>query len=293
MFQHYIHKTYLKQELVYRNKLKNGQKKTGTTELEILENWLGTENPTIEKGYFEDNKTWTDNADTEEATVTLYKSSVNKYGGFYIARYEAGSAKQRKSSSENGDTVLSQANKYPFNWINRTNSITKAKEIASGKTSVTAGLINGAAWDRTLNWILETNNDMSLADINEDSTSWGNFWDSKFNFTGKYSRDNGDNFIEATTSTEKPENKKYLLETGVTDYTKKNNIYDLAGNCDEWTTESYSSDGRVFRGRLLQRLWFQLSSILSQRLFRSSRQTIQHFFPFYTLHSAVSLQVIQ
>ena len=47
---------------------------------------------------------------------------------------------------ENGDsaenvTVYSQANKYPFIHIKQTDCITKAKEIASGKVSVTAGLI--------------------------------------------------------------------------------------------------------------------------------------------------------
>ena len=54
---------------------------------------------------------------------------------------------------------------------------------------------------------------------------------------------------EATISTEKPDNSAYLLGTGVTDYTKKNNIYDLAGNYQEWTTESDSSGNRVGRGR--------------------------------------------
>ena len=89
---------------------------------------------------------------------------------------------------------------------------------------------------------------MSLADINEDSTSWGNYHNSKFNFTGKYSTNNGANFTDATASTEKPENSLYLLGTGVSDYTKKNNIYDLAGNCLEWTTESNSSSYRIYRG---------------------------------------------
>lgn len=134
---------------------------------------------------------YTDNADTEEATVTFYKNSVNKYGGFFIARYEAGSAKPRTSGSGTTDVVLSKANKYPYNYISQTESIAKAKEIANGKTSVTAGLINGAAWDRTLNWIIETNSNMSLADINEDSTSWGNYYNSSFKFKGKYSTKNG------------------------------------------------------------------------------------------------------
>lgn len=43
----------------------------------------------------------------------------------------------------------------------------------------------------------------------------------------------------------------YSLGTGVTEYTKRNNIYDLAGNCWEWTTESSSSSTRVDRGRQL------------------------------------------
>ncbi len=238
----------------FKNRVQQMMKQQNKTEAEILATLPGVgENPTIDTAYpIYANMAasqFTDNADTEEETVALYKNSVNNYGGFYIARYGAGSANSRTSSSGTGDTVLSQANKYPYNYINRTDSITKAKEIASGKVSVTAGLINGAAWDRTLNWILETNSNMSLADVNEDSTSWGNYRNSKFNFTGKYSTSYKNNFTEATTSTEKPENSCYLLGTGVTDYTKKNNIYDLAGNYGEWTTESNSSANRVSRGR--------------------------------------------
>ena len=124
---------------------------------------------------------------------------------------------------------------------------------------------------------------MSLADINEDSTSWGNFRESKFNFTGKYSIDYEDDYTEATTSTEKPDNSAYILGTGVTDYTKKNNIYDLAGNCQEWTTESDSSDDRVFRGRWLRLQWFRHSSVRSRRILSSCQQQRQHFFPSHTL----------
>ena len=116
----------------------------------------------------------------------------------------------------------------------------------NGKTNVTASLINSAVWDRTMNWLEETNA-VTRAEL-FDSTSWGNYNNSKFNFTGKYSTDYGDNFTDATASTEKPENSSYLLGTGVTDYTKINNIYDLAGNCYEWTTESRSSDFRIYRG---------------------------------------------
>ena len=181
-----------------------------------------------------------------DADIATHKDSVNKYGGFYIARYEAGIVKPRTSSSGTGDAVLSQANKYPYNYINQTDSITKAATMNKGKTNVTASLINSAVWDRTLNWLEETNA-VTRAEL-FDSTSWGNYRNSKFNFIGKYSTDDEDNFTETTASTQKSENKSYLLGTGVTDYTKKNNIYDLAGNCWEWTTESYSSSRRVDRG---------------------------------------------
>jgi hypothetical protein len=247
---------------MFRSEVQYVMQQQNKTEAEILATLPGVgANPTIDTAY----PIWAnmiasqapeDNADTSETTVALYKNSVNKYGGFYIARYEAGSANPRASSSGTTDTVLSQANKYPYNYINQTESITKAATMNNGKTNVTAGLINGAAWDRTLNWILETNSNMNLTDINKDSTSWGNYNNSKFNFTGKYSTDNGKNFTDATASTEKPENSTYLLGTGVTDYTKKNNIYDLAGNCLEWTTESVSSASRVGRGRQLPQLWF-------------------------------------
>ena len=242
----------------FRNRVQQMMQQQNKTEAEILATLPGVgENPTIDTAYpiFANMMAsqYTDNADTPEATVTLYKNSINKYGGFYIARYEAGSANPRTSSSGTGDAVLSQANKYPYNYISQTESITKAATMNNGKTNVTAGLVNGAAWDRTLNWILETNNNMSLADINENSTSWGNYSNSKFSFTGKYSTNYGVNFNDAPTSTEKPENSSYLLGTGVSDYTRKNNIYDLAGNCLEWTTESDSSGIRVGRGRQLQR----------------------------------------
>ena len=248
---------------MFRNLVQQAMQQQNKTEAEILATLPGVgANPTIDTAY----PIWAnmmasqapeDNADTSETTVALYKNSVNKYGGFYIARYEAGCDNIRKTGdSIENVTVYSQANKYPFNWINQTNSITKAAEMNNGKTNVTAGLVNGAAWDRTLNWILETNNNMSLADITENSTSWGNYRNSKFSFTGKYSTNYGANFTDAKTSTEKPENRDYLLGTGVSDYTKKNNIYDLAGNCSEWTTESDSSDFRVRRGRRLPQRWF-------------------------------------
>lgn len=139
---------------------------------------------------------------------------------------------------------MSQANKYPYNYINQTESITKAATINNRKANVTASLINSAVWDRTLNWLEET----KIVTRTElfDSTSWGNYDNSQFNFIGKSSTNNGASFFDGT---QKTKNNSYLLGTGVTEYTKRNNIYDLAGNCDEWTTEVSPSNYQVIRGR--------------------------------------------
>ena len=102
------------------------------------------------------------------------------------------------------------------------------------KDSVTSALVNTGAWDRTLNWLLETEA-ATRDEVCTDSTGWGNYLTSNFYFIGKYSTNSGKSYLEPTASTLKPENKAWLLGTGESSYTKKNNIYDLAGNCIEWT----------------------------------------------------------
>ena len=178
-----------------------------------------------------------------DTTIATYSKSVNTYGGFYIARYEAGCDEARTTSGATLGTVYSKKNMYPYNYVTQTEAISQSSGMYT-KSNITSVLTNAAAWDRTINWLVETNaitiNETSK--MSADSTSWGNYKNSTFNFTGKYSTNNGSNYTDITSSTQKLENTPYLLGTGVSDYTKRNNIYDLAGNCKEWTTE----DGFLF-----------------------------------------------
>ena len=203
--------------------------------------------------YYSENTFYIDNYNISDTTVSLYKNSVDKYGGFYIARYEAGCEIARTNESDTTDTVYSKQNMYPYNYISQTDSITKAATIASGKTSVTAGLINAAGWNRTLHWLLEKQK-VTENEIVSNSTSWGNYYESKFSFIGKYSLDFV-SFSETSVAMEKPENEAYLLGTGVSNYTCKNNIYDLGGNLGEWTTEGTDTTSVgyyvVYRGRFI------------------------------------------
>ena len=46
----------------------------------------------------------------------------------------------------------------------------------------------------------------------------------------------------------KEESRDVILKTGQTSYTKSNNIYDLAGNCGDFTQEAFNRYGRTIRG---------------------------------------------
>ena len=76
--------------------------------------------------------------------------------------------------------------------------------------------------------------------INEDSTSWGNYFDSIFKIDSvKAKEDNNSSYIDVTG--DKPFFSSMLLTTGASEYTNKMNIYDFAGNEYEWTLEKSTS----------------------------------------------------
>ena len=155
-------------------------------------------------------------AETED-----YADKVNSNGGFYIGRYEAGdsSATENRTSATEG-TLVTQKDKYVYNYISQTDALSKAKEY---NTNLSSSLLTGAAWDRTLGWLYETE-EKTGAEILADSKSWGNYYDDTFsNTTG-------------------------LIKTGEYEQTKAKNIYDLAGNVSEWTTESCNTAYRFGRG---------------------------------------------
>ena len=173
------------------------------------------------KQSIEEYKNYTDN-DTDQ-------ESVKTYGGFYIARYEAGdgdaNGTPRSSSSSNSNTVVSKKGAIVYNYISQPDSITRAESMYAGKSK----LISGAGWDRTLNWLIETKA-KTENEVFVNSSSWGNYNDS----TGNAKTNSG------------PSNLNYT--TGRNEAWKANNIYDLAGNVWDWTTEARSSDKRVSRG---------------------------------------------
>ena len=167
--------------------------------------------------------------------------SINKYGGFYIGRYEAGdesggdwdSGAQRslvgQSSKYKERKLIIQKGEHVYNKVTFDEAKLVSSEMYSSNSSVTSQLISGAGWDRTMNWIIETGTKTGY-EVYLDSSSWGN-----------YNNSVGDAAIGAG-----EQNMDYT--TGKSEYWKANNIYDLAGNMAEWTQEKDNTNNdRIIR----------------------------------------------
>ena len=142
-------------------------------------------------------------------------SSIKKYGGFYIGRYELSNEGVQK-----GKATLTNTNWY--------NSYKKCTTL-NASDKVESKMIWGIQWDLTCDFISKKGEQKSITD----STAWGNY----NNSTGNAA------VIDGTT-------KKYGSKqvTGYSEYWKANNIYDLAGNCYEWSQEAEGTSYRALRG---------------------------------------------
>ena len=152
--------------------------------------------------------------------VDEYKAmieSVSKYGGFYIGRYELSEAGVQKDEQPLTNT----------NWYNLYKKCTELN--ASEK--VEARMIWGCQWDVTCNFIANKGEQKSITD----SSSWGNYKGTSVKANDR-------------TTVLKASGDEQKLNTGVTTFTMANNIYDLAGNCWEWTQEANDTIGRASRG---------------------------------------------
>ena len=204
--------------------------------------------------------------------------SVYENGGFWIGRYEAGIGKNR--TMEDVETPIatdlkptSKVDQYPLTWVTCSQAQTLASRLSG--SGYTSSLMFGVQWDLVLKYLetkaVEKGIEQAAIqdDLNSNSASWGNYFDSTFTLNrGKYAIDVWDeenrleigydtpfewkNYNEdesiynSVVSSEKKQvdNDNFggiIITTGASDDTSKQNIYDLAGNVDEWTLE-YTSD---------------------------------------------------
>ena len=189
--------------------------------------------------------------------------SVYENGGFYVGRYEAGIAENRTSkSATNSDgkhtiegmpVPVTKADAYPYTYVTRTQAQNLASKVNAG--TKTSSLMFGVQWDLVLAFMSKY-----TVKITSNSTTIGNYRDSEFQIseTGKYATMSNwtlsstwnpstrltTNFVDSSRNkiAQYSDGKGILVTTGTSETNKVMNIYDIAGNVDEWTLESPSSD---------------------------------------------------
>ena len=235
------------------------------TEAEIEANLRNYANTISEKpgGYsdkYSSGKGLTEEEYLEKKSEML--KSIKYNGGFYIGRYEAGVEGRnliKKYYDYYGNELTDISNGYyiysgtwdeattgktvikycsaPYLWVDNEYAENLSEELATGNTN--ASLPFGIQWDLTLKFI-KANSSLTEAEINSNSTAWGNYLNSEFTSKSDsgYSLDYGISWRLGTYT--KSANREMCFATGACNDFAKNNIYDLAGNVSEWTLEKYA-----------------------------------------------------
>ena len=213
-----------------------------------------------------DNVGWFADATAYNNLKNSMLKSVYENGGFYVGRYEAGIGTNRTGieAQVNGKypvptTVpVSKADAYPYTYVTRTQAQNLASNVNSG--TKTSSLMFGVQWDLVLAFM---HNKGNIADstLTSNSTTIGNYRNSVFQLsqTGKYatmsdwtlsstwnpSTTATTNFVDSSRNkiAQSSDGNGILVTTGTSEKNKVMNIYDIAGNVEEWTLEKTPNTG--------------------------------------------------
>ena len=237
----------------------------------------------VEEGFEDKNEILNNDVEWEKQEYEEMKKSVEKYKGFYIGRYEAGSITERKGHLTNGNgttKMVVKRDQYPYNYVgwgkynsetsdysddvtgtngnssenNGQGAVYLCRHMYDGKlVGIKSTLCYGIQWDAMVDFIKKHNL------IKEDGTvTWANVQYSEFLITRNgtkalnlfYSSDNinAEHWVDGKSTTGRLINNQWrLLTTGASDSTVALNIYDVCGNCEEYTME-FKANERQLRG---------------------------------------------
>ena len=169
---------------------------------------------------------------TEASEYNTMRTQVLKYGGFYIGRFEAGvNSTTLRTKVTTNQTVVCKKGVAPYNYVpwgkamNDVNTAFAPSRFNSDKVNT-----NGAVY-LAKNFASQHNYTSVTSTL-----TYGCEWDAMCRYIGDSQR------TTPTLENYEPE----LTGSVSTDVSK--NIYDLAGNCWEWTMEAYNTVSRVRRG---------------------------------------------
>ena len=165
--------------------------------------------------------------ESDQINNEIYKS-IEKNQGFYIGRFEAGvNSTTLRTKVTTNQIVVCKKGVAPYNyvpWGKSMNDVNTA--FAPSNKNPDNVSTNGAVY-------LAKSMYSSSSSVTSTLT-YGCQWDAMCRYIGDSQR---------TTPI-----KDAIELTGSVSTDVSKNIYDLAGNCNEWTMEAYSTTNRVFRG---------------------------------------------
>ena len=154
-------------------------------------------------------------SNTHAKDIEDFKNKVtNTTHGYYIGRYE---------SRKNGTQVTVKASDTVYNNITQPDAATVSRGMYSSDSNFESDLMNSYAWDTAIVFLQKFDNRANKASLKT------------------YSRQNSLNTSLASQGTNNLEVSKQDVIC---------NVYDMASNCREWTTETYSDSSNpcTYRG---------------------------------------------
>ena len=226
------------------NAIKKENKETVEIELgryDFTKNSDGTITTSEYSGSNTEDTTASHNSSRENAIakdIEKFKTSANSNHGYYIGRYEAGVVDYNSSvstSNSNNETnwtgytgdnikLVCKKEQQVWNYVTQNKASELSRDMYKSESKVKSDLINSYAWDTAIVFIQKCGTESN---------------------SSTYSKTDG----QSSTSTREPQTTGTNILKATNKVDKQCNIFDMAGNCSEWTTETHSNSNYPCVGR--------------------------------------------
>ena len=153
----------------------------------------------VEEDKGDTNATLKNYGNTIAKNITNFKNSVASNGGYYIGRYEARTTTARSDKNAQLTQITEKGTDQVYNYVIQSQASSQAQNMYNS-TKFTSDLMNSYAWDTAITFIQKCTKETNYA--NQTSLNTGS-----------------------------------VAQTGTTN-DKQCNIFDMASNVMEWTTET-------------------------------------------------------
>lgn len=154
--------------------------------------------------------------DSATSNENSERENVERAGGFYISRYEAGNSGAASETTNGKEKPVSKQKSYVYNYITQEDAKKISKNMYNNGGARSA-LCSGIQWDCALNF------------VNGKTDAMNNVY-----LVRGYNENRHMNSVQ---------------KTGINNYDKVSNIYDLEGNCAEFVAERNTLNDYVLINR--------------------------------------------